>query len=80
MQMVDKWLNGQNASKGDTGVIIQETWTQSLPIRSLPSPAGTPTLPCYLPYTSNSHSILSAIQKPLEQNSAWLIEMVKCVS
>lgn len=65
--------DGKNASKGDTGIIIQETWMESFLIHfsSIPC-AGTPTLPFYLLYTSNSNSILSEIQKPLEQNSGLL--------
>lgn len=62
-QMGDKQLNGKNASKGDMGVIICKTWTQSLQIHSSILCTGTPTLPFYLPYTSNSHSVLSAIKK-----------------
>lgn len=81
VQTVGKRLYGKNASKGDTGITIQETWMQRLPIHSSSVPcAGRPALPFCLPHTSNSHLILSATQEPLEQNSIWFIGMVKCIS
>lgn len=78
VRMVDKRLNGKNASKGDTHKCPNPRGLDTESPNSFSSIpcAGTPTLP----FIQYFHSILSAIQKPLEQNSVWLIEMVKRVS